>query len=155
MQLVHNVIPYHVVALFRDNRGAELTKWGDKEYGVLIGLGKTAMNRKSAFILGVNEMGDGEILCAALFMIANGRITFLFSGLSEKGKERQAMTFLMDQVIRQYAAKPLVLDFEGSDDENLARFYLGFGGEEKKYPSYSFNKLSGLEKSMLKLWKKR
>ena len=155
LQLIFNVIPYHVVALFRDNRGATLDKWGDAEYGNLISLGKTAQNRKSAFILGVNEMGDGEILCAALFMKANNRITFLFSGLNQKGKERQAMTYMLDQVIQKYAGQPVTLDFEGSDDENLARFYLGFGGVETKYPSYSFNRLSGLENKVLKLWKKR
>ena len=154
LQLIFNVIPYHVVALFRDNRGATIERWGDTEYGTLISLGKTAQNRNSAFILGVNEKGDGEILCAALFMKANGRITFLFSGLNEKGKERQAMTYLLDQVIRKYANQPFILDFEGSDDENLARFYLGFGGVEAQYPSYSFNRLSGIENRILKLWKK-
>ena len=154
LQLIFNVIPYHVVALFRDNRGATIERWGDTEYGTLISLGKTAQNRNSAYILGVNEKGDGEILCAALFMKANGRITFLFSGLNEKGKERQAMTYLLDQVIRKYANQPFILDFEGSDDENLARFYLGFGGVEAQYPSYSFNRLSGIENRILKLWKK-
>ena len=154
LQLIFNVIPYHVVALFRDNRGATIERWGDTEYGTLISLGKTAQNRNSAFILGVNEKGDGEILCAALFMKANGRITFLFSGLNEKGKERQAMTYLLDQVIRKYANQPFILDFEGSDDENLTRFYLGFGGVEAQYPSYSFNRLSGIENRILKLWKK-
>lgn len=154
LQILTNVIPYHVVALFRDNRGALLDKWGDAEYGILTGLGKTAQNRKAAFVLGVNEKGDGEILSAALFMKANGRITFLFSGLNEKGKEKQAMTYLLDQVIQKYAGQPITFDFEGSDDENLARFYLGFGGTETKYPSYTFNKLSGVEKAVLKFWKK-
>ena len=154
LQLIFNVIPYHVVALFRDNRGAAIDKWGDAEYSTLIGLGKTAQNRNLAFILGVNEKGDGEILCAALFMKANNRITFLFSGLNEKGKERQAMTYMLDQVVQKYAGQPITLDFEGSDDENLARFYLGFGGVETKYPSYSFNRLSGIENKVLKLWKR-
>ena len=155
LELVYNVIPYHVVALFRDNRGASLEKWGDKEYNVLTYLGKTAMNRKAAFVLGVRDKALGEILCAAIFMKSNGRITFLFSGLNEKGKEMQAMTFMIDQTIRKYAGQPLTFDFEGSDDENLARFYLGFGGEESRYPSYTYNNLSAVGKSLLKVWKKR
>ena len=154
LQLLYNVIPYHVVALFRDNRGALLDKWGDAEYGILTGLGKTAQNHKAAFVLGVNEKGDGEILSAALFMKTNNRITFLFSGLNEKGKEKQAMTYMLDQVIQKYAGQPIIFDFEGSDDENLARFYLGFGGHEVKYPSYTFNRLSGIGKAVLKFWKK-
>ena len=155
LQLVTSVIPYHVVALFRDNRGALLNKWGDVEYKVLTHLAKTAQRRNSAFMLGVSEKGVGQLLCAAIFMKTKDRITFLFSGLTEEGKQRQAMTYLLDQVIQQYAHQPITFDFEGSDDENLARFYLGFGGNETKYPSYCFNRLSPIGKALLKLWKKR
>lgn len=155
LQLVTTVIPYHVVALFRDNRGALLNKWGDAEYDVLTTLAQVAQNRHTAFILGVSEKGVGQLLCAAIFMKTKNRITFLFSGLTEEGKQRQAMTWLLDQVIQQYAHQPITFDFEGSDDDNLARFYLGFGGEEVKYPSYTFNRLSLFGKALLKVWKKR
>ncbi|MBR1513025.1 MAG: hypothetical protein IJ622_01890 [Bacteroidales bacterium] len=155
LQIVDTVIPYHVVALFTDNRGALLDKWGEAEYARLTKLTQTAVNRNAAFILGVTEKGVGQLLCAAIFMKANGRVTFLFSGLTEEGKQRQAMTYLLDYVIQKYANQPITFDFEGSDDDNLARFYLGFGGQEVKYPSYTFNRLSPLGKAMLKLWKRR
>ena len=155
LQLVTSVIPYHVVALFRDNRGALLDKWGDAEYGVLTRLTQVAQQRKSAFVLGVSEKGVGQLICAAIFMKTDNRITFLFSGLTVEGKQCQAMTYLLDQVIQKYAPQPMTFDFEGSDDDNLARFYLGFGGEETKYPSYCFNRLSPIGKALLKVWKKR
>ena len=155
LQLVTSVIPYHVVALFRDNRGALLNKWGDAEYGVLTHLAQVAQRRNAAFMLGVSEKGVGQLICAAIFMKTKDRITFLFSGLTEEGKQRQAMTYLLDQVIQQNAHQPMTFDFEGSDDENLARFYLGFGGKEVKYPSYTFNRLSVLGKAMLRVWKGR
>lgn len=154
LQLVTTVIPYHVVALFRDNRGALLDKWGDAEYGVLTHLAQVAQQRNAAFMLGVNEKGIGQLICAAIFMKTKDRITFLFSGLTVEGKQRQAMTYLLDQVIQKYANQPLTFDFEGSDDENLARFYLGFGGTEAKYPSYTSNRLSPIGKALLKVWKK-
>ena len=155
LQIVDTVIPYHVVALFRDNRGALLDKWGDAEYDVMTRLASTAQKRGNAFILGVTEKGVGELLCAAIFMKTANRVTFLFSGLKEEGKEKQAMTFLIDQVLQKYANQPRVFDFEGSDDDNLARFYLGFGGKNVKYPGYTFNKLSPVGKALLKAWKKR
>ena len=155
LQLVETVIPYHVVALFRDNRGALLDKWGDAEYGVLTHLAQVAQKRNAAFMLGVSEKGVGQLICAAIFMKTKDRITFLFSGLTEEGKQRQAMTYLLDQVIQKHSCQPITFDFEGSDDDNLARFYLGFGGNETKYPSYCFNRLSSLGKALLKLWKKR
>ena len=155
LQLLSTVIPYHVVALFRDNRGALLDKWGDAEYDILNHLAQVAQKRDAALVLGVNEKGVGRLLCAAIFMKTKDRITFLFSGLSEEGKQRQAMTWLLDQVIQQYSHQPMMIDLEGSDDDNLARFYLGFGGEETKYPSYCFNRLSPIGKAMLKVWKRR
>ena len=155
LQLVTTVIPYHVVALFTDNRGALLDKWGDAEYARLTALTKVAVDKKHAFILGVTEKGVGQLICAAIFMKTQDRITFLFSGLTEEGKQRQAMTYLLDQVIQKYANQPITFDFEGSDDENLARFYLGFGGSEVKYPSYTFNRLSPLGKFLLKIWKRK
>ncbi len=155
LQMVDTVIPYHVVALFRDNRGASLDKWGDAEYARLTKLAKTAVQRHAAFVLGVSEIGVGQLLCAAIFMKTDDRITFLFSGLTEEGKQRQAMTYLLDQVIKKHAKQSVTFDFEGSDDDNLARFYLGFGGTEVHYPSYSFNRLSPIGKVLLKFWKKR
>ncbi len=154
LQIVDTVIPYHVVALFTDNRGALLDKWGDAEYARLTRLTQIAVNRKSAFLLGVTEKGVGELLCGAIFMKTANRITFLFSGLKQEGKDKQAMTFLLDSVIRKYANQPITFDFEGSDDANLARFYLGFGGQEVQYPSYTFNRLSPIGKALLNLWKK-
>jgi len=155
LQLVDTVIPYHVVALFRDNRGALLDKWGDAEYNVMTRLATAAQQKGHAFILGVTEKGVGELLSAAIFMQANNRVTFLFSGLTQQGKDKQAMTFLLDQTIQKYANQPITFDFEGSDDENLARFYLGFGGDEVRYPAYSYNKMSVIGKALLKVWKKR
>lgn len=155
LQIMDTVIPYHVVALFTDNRGALLDKWGKAEYARLTRLGQVAQKRQFAFMLGVTEKGVGELICAAIFMKTADRITFLFSGLKQQGKDKQAMTFLLDHVIREYAGQPMTFDFEGSDDDNLARFYLGFGGKEVRYPSYSFNRLSAVGRGLLKLWKKR
>ena len=155
LQIVNTVIPYHVVALFRDHRGALIDKWGDAEYRVLVQLVNAAQQRKNAFILGVSEKGVGLLIAAAIFMQTDDRITFLFSGLTQEGKDKQAMTFLLNHVIQKYANQPITFDFEGSDDENLARFYLGFGGDEVKYPSYSYNHLSAVGNVLLKFWKQR
>lgn len=155
LQILTTVIPYHVVALFTDNRGALLDKWGKAEYARLTALTNVAVRRERAFILGVTEKGVGQLICAAIFMKTKDRITFLFSGLTVEGKQRQAMTYLLDQVIQKYANQPFTFDFEGSDDENLARFYLGFGGHEVKYPSYTFNRLSPLGKVALRIWKQK
>ncbi len=155
LQVVDTVIPSHVVALFRGNRGATLDKWGDAEYNLMTELATTATQKGNAFTVGVAEKSVSELLSAAIFVQANNRVTFLFSGLTQQGREKQAMTFLLDQTIRKLSNSPTTFDFEGSDDENLARFYLGFGGNEVHYPSYRFNRMTLLGNALLKVWKKR
>lgn len=127
-----------IIGLFRENRGASIAHWGDAEYARLSHLTETAKVSGNAFVYGVKSLNDNEIICGALFMKSHNRITFLFSGNNALGKESQAMTFLIDHVVREYAGQPLVLDFEGSDDENLARFYHGFGAKPIMYPGFTY-----------------
>lgn len=155
LHLLETVQPQQVVDLFHNNRGALLGKWGNAEYGVLLRLVEEAEKHDAAFVLGVTDQEGGDPLCAAIFMQTNDRITFLFSGLNEEGKQCQAMTYLIDQVIQRHAKQPITFDFEGSDNDNLARFYLGFGGREVRYPGYSFNRMSPIGKALLKVWKRR
>lgn len=138
LQLVKAVPVSTVIELFRTNRGASVTHWGDVEYARLSLLADIAMTSSNAFIYGVKTLENENVICAALFLLSHQNITFLFSGNDSLGKETQAMTFLIDQVVREYAGQNLNLDFEGSDDENLARFYRGFGSVEVNYPAFSY-----------------
>ena len=138
LQLVECVPIQKVIHLFRNDRGAMVKHWGDAEYARLERLTEAAITSSNAFVYGVKSSDNDEIICGALFLFSHHRITFLFSGNSKEGKEFQAMSFLIDKVIQKYSGQPFVLDFEGSDDENLARFYHGFGGKPVNYPSFTF-----------------
>ena len=79
---------------------------------------------------------EGELVCGALWLRTAGRIIFLFSGNSEKGKSTGAMLFLINEKIKSLSGSKLKMDFEGSNNVNLARFYKGFGGEHCVYGKY-------------------
>ena len=138
LQLVEEVSIHKVIELFRNDRGASVKHWGDVEYARLEHLTTTALSSSKAFVYGIKTFDNDDIICGVLFMLSHQRLTFLFSGNSKKGKEVQAMSFLMDQVIRKFAGQSLTFDFEGSDDDNLARFYQGFGGAPVFYPSFTY-----------------
>lgn len=138
LMLAEEVPIQTVIDLFRAHRGASVAHWGDAEYARLARLTEVAIASSNAFVYGIKNSDSEEIICGALFLKSHGRITFLFSGNSDLGKETHAMTFLIDQVIRKHAGDPLYLDFEGSDDFNLARFYQGFGSEKVRYPALNF-----------------
>ena len=145
LELVKGAEIQKIIALFRENRGVTISHWGDAEYDRLIRLTNLAVTSSNAFVYGVKKPDNDDVICGALFMKSHQRITFLFSGNNDLGKETQAMTFLIDQVIREYADQPLVFDFEGSDDDQLARFYHGFGANPIMYPGFTYSFLNPLK----------
>jgi hypothetical protein len=76
---------------------------------------------------------ENNLIASALFVRDTHRHIFLFSGLSEEGKQKGAMPFLIDSFIQEHSGNNITLDFEGSNNENLARFYGSFGAEKNAY----------------------
>jgi hypothetical protein len=77
---------------------------------------------------------DNNSLCAAGFFLQSGRRILYLNAFSTKaGRENRAMYALVDQFVKDHVNKPLKLDFEGSNNEGLARFYGGFGAYVENY----------------------
>ena len=153
LSIVENAEPSAIIELFRKNRGKDIKHWGDNEYERLLNLVETAKNHEKCLVLGVQNT-DNQPIAGAFFMISHKKIVFLFSGADEANKENHGLTFLLDHVIEKYSGTNNILDFEGSDNDGLARFYKGFGGEEKKYQEFKFNKLNIISNFALKILKR-
>jgi len=153
LTLMKNIKPESVVKLFRENKGKEVGKWGDQDYQILMRLMHAAIYKRRGMIYGVFTEYN-ELTAGACFLKEKNRLIFLFSGSDEYARESAAMTFLIDSVIREHTPKQMVLDFEGSNDENLARFYKGFGAKEINYPGIQINKLSFPVRQIFQLYKK-
>lgn len=129
-----------IISLFRNGRGREVTNLREPQYDLLRQLLQALDARGRLHVRGVTTK-DGELLAGAFFVDSNGKVIFLFSGLSETGKQTGAMFALIDRFITENAHKNLVLDFEGSDDPQLARFYRSFGAKECVYLQARSNRL--------------
>lgn len=153
LQIIDDAEPSAIIDLFRKNRGKDIEKWGDKEYNRLLNLVEEAKKHDSCLVLGVQN-ADNQLVAGAFFMISHKKIVFLFSGADESNKELHGLTFLLDYVIEKYSGTDFTLDFEGSDNEGLARFYKGFGGKEIFYSELKFNKLNKISNFALKILKR-
>ena len=153
LTIVENADPSVIIELFRKNRGKEIKHWGDKEYNRLLNLVEVAKNHNHCLVLAAQDT-DNQIIAGSFFMISHNKIVFLFSGSDESNKENHGLTFLLDYVIEKYSGTPNILDFEGSDNDGLARFYKGFGGEEKYYQELRFNRLNKISNFALKIFKR-
>ena len=81
---------------------------------------------------------NGELLGGAFFLEDSKRITYLFSSVSNQGRDMKVMTHIIDAIIRKHADSNLILDFEGSMIPGVAFFFKSFGSIEEKY--FNFQK---------------
>jgi hypothetical protein len=76
---------------------------------------------------------NGMLEAGAIFLHSNTSYIFLFSATGSRAKETGAMPLIIDAFIRSHAGEARVLDFEGSMNPGLARFYKSFGSSEVVY----------------------
>jgi hypothetical protein len=84
-------------------------------------------------MLGCGVTKDGNLCAGALIAYGTKRMHYLLSVSSRSGRELNAMSLLIDQVIRTHAGNPICLDFEGSNIPAIARFFRGFGARCQHY----------------------
>jgi len=140
LSLSKNLNPARVVELFRNNKGKQIKQLKDDDYQRLLRLMYTSIHKGKGITYGVYTSGN-ELCAAAFFLLENQHLIFLFSGSNLESRQNGAMTFLFDRVIEEFSNSRVVLDFEGSNNENLARFYHGFGSKEVYYTVLKYNLL--------------
>lgn len=140
LKIVKNINPQDIINLFRQNSGKRIKNLQEKDYATV-----------SQLMYKCIELGIGEIrgiynpyneLSAALFLIySHGKIISLLIASDDYAKQHGAIPHLFDSIIKEHAQKRIILDFEGSNIESLARFYGSFGASSINYFALSKNTL--------------
>ena len=124
-----------LIQLFQINKGKEISE-SLFDFPVLIKLADQL--RPMDKIRVYHVINENKILIGgAVFIIDNNRITYLFSVVNVEGREKQAMSILVDYMIRKYSNSTYIFDFEGSMIKDIAYFFKSFGAEKEIY--YHFN----------------
>jgi len=129
-----------IINLFRQNKGKEIQTLKEKDYVSLKKLVSICLYKNIAHVKGVKTK-DGKLCAGAIFIESNRKVIFLFSATNIEAKANGAMSFLIDNFIKENSQRNLTLDFEGSNNLNLARFYKSFGAKECIYFQYKKNVL--------------
>ncbi len=129
-----------LIRIFRSNMGKRLPKIRDIHYSGLKKVMDTAFEKGTGRILVANDQKD-KFLAGAFFITYRNRAVFLFSANTEEGRDARAMYGIIDRFILENAGGELILDFEGSNNQDLARFYKSFGGKNFDYPGLRINRL--------------
>ncbi len=102
------------------------------------------VSKKSAgMFLAVSDQA-GKPMAACLLIKHKNRIINIINTSSTEGKKSGASHFLFSQIIKEYASKNLVLDFEGSSIAGVARFYEGFGASPETFYNLQTNLLKNI-----------
>lgn len=128
-----------IIALFRRNRGARLTL-RDSDYALLE---RCACYAQEQGWLEVCSVADnrGELLAGAFMLRDYDKIRFWFSGRNSEEASSKSMFFLISNYLKIKAGETLLFDFNGSMNENIARFYRGFGAEVIEIPYIQIHKI--------------
>ena len=153
LSISKGIKPDEVIDLFRQNRGKDIKVLKDDNYLKLKRLIYTCIYKGIGTVYGVYS-GNNVLCAAAVFIESKRKSVFIFSGLSNEGREKRAMFFLIDNFIRENAGMHLTLDFDGSNNEALSRFYKGFGSNKIDFIRISQNKLPGILKFPYRIYQR-
>ncbi len=131
--ITENISPARLIQFREEFLGKELKgKQNSADAARLKRIMQTAIRLDKGFIAGVED-SDGELLAAVFFLKSNKHLIYLTAVSAEKGKEKHAMAFLIDQILQRFAGAGFIFDFEGSMIPGVARFYKSFGAAEVKF----------------------
>ncbi len=121
-----------IITLFKEVKGRHVKALNDDYYDRMSALFQAFLKRKEAEIW-IGRGPEGNLWGGVLLLTTNGRLLNLLSVASSEGRKSGVMHAIFGEIIEHYAGNASVLDFEGSNDENLAFFYQSFGGVEQLY----------------------
>ena len=130
----------NIIDLFKSTKGKTIKNFKTATYNLLLNITKTLFDNKAIACLGVKN-NSGTYIAGAVFIKFYDNAIFLFSGANTEAKASGAMSLLIDSFIKTNAQSKYLLDFEGSNNKKLARFYLGFGAKQVNYYSVRKNNL--------------
>ena len=129
-----------VVFLYEQEYGSRFNHIKTKQFDQFKQLCNEMRRREMLFVREVKD-SYGNLLSSSIFFIDRRRIYNIMSVTLKPGREKRSHFYLIDQLIREYSSRNILLDFEGSELPGVAEFYKKFGPRYEPYPYLKFNHL--------------
>ena len=149
LSISEGLTPNEFVAFFKTHVGDKKLTYKTEEYNKLRKLISSSLHFNLGKTYGVYS-SKNELVSIGFITETHQKSIFLISASSNEGKELRANFFLTDKYIKKKSEHNLVLDFEGSNIEGIARFYAGFGAKPYSYQMVKFNRLPLLARILKK-----
>jgi hypothetical protein len=132
--------PSEVVDFYIAHKGKNTTNIKPAHYEVLRRVLQETGNKNMLRCCKVVN-SDGHTLACAAFYLQPNRLIYQIGTASEEGRDKRALYFLFSEMIREYCNRDMMLDFEGSQIQSIARFFSGFGSLCMPYYRLVINRL--------------
>jgi hypothetical protein len=140
MTYLHSDDFSRTIFLFRQEYGKRFPQVKKRHYQQFDLLCHKMSKIRMLFIRQVRDI-TGDLLSSSIFFKDERRIYNIMAVTLGSGREKKSQFFLLDQLIREFSANDLVLDFEGSEVPGIAEFYRKFGPSLSPYPFLKYNLL--------------
>ena len=132
LSIKQNIDPGKIIQLLKETKGQTSRELQNFDYKLYSSLIRTAIYQRACITYGVlNE--SRQLIAGAIFLYSHHQLIYAFSASSPEGKEKRAMFFLVNEIIKKNQERHLTLDFEGSNNPDIAFFYRGFGARKISY----------------------
>ena len=108
-----NVKPEAIARIFKDN--APVSTENETYFHAYQRIMYNALHRGVGATFGVTDLNK-NLLSASFFIYGQGRMMQLVTATNPKGERLGAYEFLIDNVLRSHAGRPIVLDFNSNSD---------------------------------------
>lgn len=129
-----------VIRLNQQQSVQQKQAFGDDEYNRFRTLFHILKQEGNAETYGVFSPSN-ELVASVAFVYSHNRAYYLLVGNHPNSRALGASHRLIDAFIFDHAARPLLLDFEGSDIPSLAFFYSSFGSMPEPFSAIILNRL--------------
>ena len=154
LTFVQNADIDDVISLFSRNMGAnKQVGYKAKDYRELKNLIVFLQKKNAVEIIGAED-NEKRLRAGAFFTHRFGKYNFLFSGREQTKIQNRSMYFLLDNFIRRHAQSALCLQINGSNNDQLAKFYAGFGTQPQQSRQLITENLPHFFKKMLFIYRK-
>ncbi len=148
-----NLSPDKLINLYGSNQANKYGKLSEKKLLVLKRLIYGSIYKGLGKVYGAYT-ADNNLCAGAFFLVSGNRAIFLFSAYNAEASENHGMSLLIDHFIAEHSPGPITLDFEGSNNPGLARFYSSFGSTECAYSHLHINRFGFLKKIIFRIYKR-
>lgn len=118
---------------FKDSMGAS-----EKDYTHFLLLLDSLSKKGQVYSIAARDKND-SVTASSIYLLYNDRIIFIVNGNPKSGLDNGSTYLIKDFVINKFSGKKIIMDFEGSDYSEFARFYQQFGAKEIEYYPYTVN----------------